>query len=118
MTRPFLPRLTAAACSFFLVLICDAAYAQWPKELTTKNGTVISIYQPQPESLKGSLLNGRAAFSVHQKEKDEPQFGVFWYTTTIHTNRDDHSISLESIKVLEVKLPGIDDTASVSKLKQ
>jgi hypothetical protein len=106
------------ACTVFFIMFFGSSHAQWPKELTTKNGTIISIYQPQPESLKGSQLDGRAAFSVHEKGSNEPQFGVFWYTTTIHTNRDDHSISLQSIVVQEVKLPGVADTSKVDKLKK
>src|SRR5688572_9030911 len=92
--------------------------AQWPKEIQTKNGTTITVYQPQPESMKGNKLDGRAAFSAQEKGSSDPLFGVFWFTTTMATNRDDRTVTLETIKVNAVKLPGVDDTVKISKLKQ
>jgi len=104
-----------------VVLVCCVtitAWAQWPKEITTKNGAVITVYQPQPESLKGDKLEGRAAFSAQENSKSDLTFGVFWFTSTMATDRDTRTVSLESIKVNGVKLPGIDDTTKINKLKK
>jgi len=104
-----------------LILVCCVtvtAWAQWPKEITTKNGAVITVYQPQPESLKGDKLEGRAAFSAQENSKSDLTFGVFWFTSTMATDRDARTVSLESIKVNGVKLPGIDDTTKINKLKK
>jgi hypothetical protein len=100
-----------------LLLACQVASAQWPKEIKAKSGAVITVYQPQPESMKGDRIDGRAAFSAVEKTGDEPVFGVFWYIAKIATNRDDRSATLESIKVTDVKLPGIADTVKISKLR-
>src|SRR6185369_11057401 len=78
---------------------------------------VINIYQPQPESLNGNKLEGRSAFSARAMAGDELIFGVFWFTATLATDRDSRTASLESIQVKEIKLPGIDDTTKISKLR-
>src|SRR5690242_7891688 len=64
-----------------LTILSLVAFAQWPKEIQTKNGTTITVYQPQPESMKGNKLDGRAAFSAQEKGSSDPLFGVFWFTT-------------------------------------
>jgi hypothetical protein len=103
---------------YFLALMFTSsiALAQWPKEIKAKNGAIITIYQPQPESMKGDQLRGRSAFSVVEKSKDEPVFGVFWYTAKLSTNRDERTVALESLTVTDVKLPGVEDTVKISKL--
>lgn len=99
-----------------IVLTGTAAKAQWPKEFTTEGGAVVTMYQPQPESLNGDKVVGRAAFSAQEKQSSDPMFGVLWFTATISTNRDDRSFSVETIKIDGVKLPGIEDTARTRKL--
>lgn len=101
-----------------LVCLATCVYAQWPKEIKAKNGAEITIYQPQPESLKGDKLNGRSAFSVKEMIGNDPLFGVFWYTATVATNRDARTVDLESIRINDVKLPGITDTTKIGKLKK
>lgn len=101
----------------FFVVLAQYGFAQWPKELTTANGTVITIYQPQPETMKGDVLDGRAAFSALEKTGTEPIFGVFWYTAKMSTDRDSRTVTLESIKITDVKLPGVDDTQKIQNLK-
>lgn len=101
-----------------LIILWDSALAQWPKEIKAKNGAEITIYQPQPESLKGDKVGGRSAFSVKEIVGNDPVFGVFWYTATVATNRDTRTVELESIKINDVKLPGITDTTKIVKLKK
>ncbi|HEY3406525.1 MAG TPA: hypothetical protein VGK59_24220 [Ohtaekwangia sp.] len=100
------------------LLLYNTAHAQWPKEIVTKNKTVINVYQPQPESLSGNKVEGRAAFSAQESGKGDLLFGVFWYTASIVTNRDDRTVTLESILIKDVKLPGIEDTAKIGKLER
>jgi hypothetical protein len=106
---------------FSLVIIilfqAQLSFAQWPKDITAKNGAVISIYQPQPESMEGAKLDGRAAFSVVEKAGAEPIFGVMWYSANMITDRDTRELSLESIKINDVKLPGVDDQQKIQNLK-
>lgn len=102
---------------FLFLLTTLPLLAQWPKEIKAKNGAVITVYQPQPESMKGDQLKGRAAFSAQEKTGDDLIFGVFWYTSKIITNRDERTVALESIQINDVKLPGIEDTVKINKLK-
>lgn len=101
---------------FSVFAIC--ANAQWPKEILAKSGARISIYQPQPESMKGDKIKGRAAFSVLETPESEYIFGVFWYTSTMITDRDSRTLTLESIMVEEIKLPGITDTTKIKNLSK
>ena len=93
------------------------AESKWPKELKTNKGGQITIYQPQPESLKGDRLIGRAAFSAKEMAGDELMFGVFWYTATMTTDRDARTATLESIIISDVRLPGVTDENKINKLK-
>lgn len=105
---------------FFLLLFCVkivAAQEAWPRILETKDAGRITIYQPQPEKLSGNIVTGRTAVSVKQKTTDDPVFGVLWFTATMETNRDNRMALLEKIKINEIRLPGIEDTAKISKLK-
>jgi len=95
----------------------SAKATDWPIEIKTNAGGVITIYQPQPESMNGNKLVGRSAFSARAMAGDELTFGVFWFTATMATDRDTRIASLESIQVKEIKLPGIDDTTRISKLR-
>src|SRR5207253_1977666 len=88
-----------------------------PIEIKTKEGGEINIYQPQPESMTGNKLDGRTAFSAKAMARDELIFGVFWFTAILATDRDSRTASLESIQVKEIKLPGIDDTTKIGKLR-
>jgi len=108
-------RLLITLLSLFIL---QSVSAEWPKEIKAKNGALITIYQPQPESMKGVQLKGRAAFSVQEKPDSELIFGVFWYDAKMITDRDTRMMSLESIVIDDVKLPGLEDTEKLTKLKQ
>jgi hypothetical protein len=102
----------------FLLIVFQPTFAQWPKDITAQSGAIITLYQPQPEAMKGNKINGRAAFSAVEKPGSEPVFGVFWYTATMITDRDARTLTLESIVITDVKLPGIDDAQKIDKLKR
>ena len=100
-----------------VILLPLQLMAQWPKSFQTQKGIRVSVYQPQLEKLKGNLLSGRSAFSVYEKEGDEPQFGVLWFDAVLSTDRDDRSVELTSISVKDIKLPGFTDTTRLNKFK-
>jgi len=105
-------------CCFFLLIFSTAKAQLWPHTVDAKNGGKISVYQPQPEKLEGNIVSGRTAISVKQKPGDEPVFGALWFVATMETNRDNRMAVLQSVKINEIKLPGIEDTASVNKMKR
>lgn len=104
--------------SCLLLLTANFVQAQqWPRTLQAKNGGTVTMYQPQPEKLEGNIVTGRTAVSVKQKSTDDPIFGALWFTATMETNRDNRMAVLQSINIRDVKLPGIEDTATINKLK-
>ena len=110
--------------SFILLLIVSiisgqAAWskvAYWPREIKTKQGT-ITLYQPQPESLSGNNLRGRAAVMVKQKKESEPVFGAFWFDAHMFTDRDARMVTLESMKIQSIKFPGEMEEARVKEIQ-
>ena len=65
----------------WLLLLSNTALAtiEWPQEITAPEGTIV-VYQPQPESLAGNVISGRAAISLELKNQAEPVFGAMWFT--------------------------------------
>jgi hypothetical protein len=95
----------------FLFIVCTltsqilgAKDAYWPREIRFSQGT-ITLYQPQPESLKGNNLHGRAAVMVKQKKEGAPVFGAFWFDANMFTDRDERMVTLESITIRKIKFP-------------
>ena len=74
------------------------ATIEWPQEITAPEGTIV-VYQPQPESLAGNVLSGRAAMSLELQEPEELVFGAMWFTAKIDTDRDADIATVRDIKV-------------------
>ena len=77
---------------------------EWPQEIISNKGTIV-IYQPQPEKLIGNTLTGRAAMQLELNDKVDPIFGVFWFSSTIETDRSANLVTLGSIEVIKVRWP-------------
>ena len=90
---------------------------EWPRSFTTDDGTVIKIYQPQPESFADNILKSRWAISVLQNGKSDPVFGTFWSVANVETDRDNRRVIIQSVKVPNVKFPGQADDNFVNSLK-
>ncbi|HEY6899286.1 MAG TPA: hypothetical protein VI233_01530, partial [Puia sp.] len=88
----------------------------WPRSFTTDDGTVIKVYQPQPESFSDNVLKSRWAISVTQNGKD-PVFGTFWSIANVETDRDSRRVIIQSVKVPNVKFPGQTDDNFTSSVK-
>jgi len=106
-------------CAIFLAGTVSAQEAQqdWPKSFTSDDGTVIKIYQPQPESFADNILKSRWAISVLQNGKTDPVFGTFWSVANVETDRDNRRVVIQSVKVPNVKFPGQADPNFISSLK-
>lgn len=101
----------ALACTLLLWGWVATAFAiEWPQEITAPEGTII-VYQPQPESLVGNVLTGRAAMSLQLKDNSDPIFGAFWFTAKIDTDRDAGTAIVRSVDVTEVRWPDSKDAA-------
>ena len=69
----------------------------------------IIVYQPQPESLDGNQLTGRAAMSILVDGSEEQMFGTFWFTARLETDRNSDIAVVGDIKVLKVRWPDSKD---------
>ena len=100
-----------------LFINATKAQDQWPKAITASDGSVIKVYEPQPESFTGNLLKFRAAISLQQEGKEEPVFGTFWAVATVETDRDNRHIDILSVKVPNLKLASDTDITRTNYLK-
>ncbi len=99
-----LGRLLFAGLVAVVILAPAMAGAQsYPQEITTPDGT-ITVFQPQPERLKGNILTGRAAMSLLAAGQTDPVFGVFWFTARIDSDNDDE-VALTNVTVSRVRWP-------------
>lgn len=90
-------------CFLFIytTLIFADTPQDWPVVIDTQQGQ-ITVYQPQPETLQGNILTGRAAVSVQQPGK-EPVFGALWFTAQLITDLNQRTFDLQQMKITKIK---------------
>jgi hypothetical protein len=88
----------------------------WPREIEKKD-YLITLYQPQLETLEGNSLKGRMALSV-KKGTEDPVFGASWFTVMLDTDKSSRTAVLESIDITKIKFPDVDDDEKMSKLEE
>jgi hypothetical protein len=93
------------------------AQASWPQTVPLKNGGVVTIYQPQPESYSQNLITGRAALSVKLEAAADPVFGAMYYEATVSSEKAGRKATLEKLNIVNLKLPGIEEDAKVQEVK-
>ena len=91
-----------------LAVPASAAAVDWPQEVTAEEGTIV-VYQPQPESLDGNTLAGRAAMSLELNGVEEPIFGAFWFEARITTDLDQGTALIHDVEVTKVRWPDSND---------
>lgn len=92
--------------------VATHAAGPWPKDISIPDGGRLTMYEPQPESLSGDQLKGRAAVALRKSANDEPIFGAILFTATM-----DHASAPEfaSLRITSAKFPGIEDADEVDK---
>lgn len=95
-------------CAIFFAgtAVGQESQQDWPRSFTTDDGTVIKVYQPQPESFSDNVLKSRWAISVLQTGKTDPVFGTFWSIANVETDRDNRRVVIQSVRVPNVRFPG------------
>ena len=109
-----------AALSGSILLLAGMVRGQdeWPRTLNASDGSIIRIYEPTPESFKGNILKGRAAFSVSRTgDTTEPLFGTFWAIATVETDKDSRVVHVLSVKIPNLKLARDSDANKISYLR-
>jgi hypothetical protein len=112
-----LKRLALFCCA---VLFFNNLYAQqeWPKTVVAADGTIIKVYQPQPDSFAGNILKSRSAVSVLEQGSSEPAFGTIWSTARVETDRDYREVTISSVVLSAVKIPGDSTQARIDYIKR
>lgn len=87
---------------------------EWPKEIDTKNETVVTLYQPQLESFSGNILEGRMAITLAPKDK-EMIFGAVWFKAMMSTDKDTRIVTLEKMDITRTHFPDIIDDSKKTK---
>src|SRR5882757_2807420 len=102
--KSFLKKMVLLSCT---ALIYNIVIAQegWPKTISASDGTIIKMYQLQPDSFAGDLLKSRSAISVLEKGSSDPVFGTLWSTSKVETDRDTRQVAIESIAISAIKIP-------------
>lgn len=77
----------------------------WPRDMTTDDGTKVTMYQPQIEKWEQNKLEARAAVAVQAKAAASPTFGVVWITARTEVNKEDRIVTLDDVKIPKVNFP-------------
>jgi hypothetical protein len=106
MKKLILKCLLLSSC--MLAFGFSRAAEEWPKLISTANGTQIKVYQPEPESFKGNTLMFRSAISILENGSNDPVFGAFWGTAKVETDRDNRTLVVNSLDVTSIRIPAIE----------
>ena len=102
---------------FLFVLLVNSSFAQdeqlvWPREIESGK-YVITLYQPQLETLSGNNLDGRMAISI-KKGNDDLIFGASWFTVQLDTDKSSRTAVLENLDITKIKFPDIKDKRNIT----
>lgn len=89
---------------------------QWPREIETKD-YLVTVYQPQPESIENNIIEGRMAISVKPGEK-EMLFCAAWFRASMDTDLEKRTAVLDRLKITKVHFPNEDDKGKIEKLSR
>jgi hypothetical protein len=88
----------------------------WPREFDSEFGE-ITVYQPQLESFKDNILEGRMAVSIKPKEKDM-LFCAAWFKAKMDTDLDSRLVTLDQLEITKIHFPDIDDKEKIDRLSK
>lgn len=80
----------------------------WPLEFEAEKETVVTLYQPQLESFKENILEGRMAVTIKPKD-EEMIFGAVWFDATMSTDTENRTAYLDRINIGKTHFPDIVD---------
>src|SRR6185436_8490075 len=78
----------------------------WPREVKAKDGTVITVYQPQLERWANNQLVGRAAVAVAKPGQKDPRFGVIELTARTDIDKSADTVMLSNVSLAKGSFPG------------
>jgi hypothetical protein len=89
----------------------------WPLTIKATDGTVIKVYQFQPDSFTGNTLKSISAVSVLGNGSNTPAFGTIWSTSRVETDRNTRQFSIESISISDIKIPADSNNNDLNQIK-
>lgn len=114
-------KLLTLPIAIFLGFFSAFSQNEWPKELVASDGGKLTVYEPQPESLSGNEMTGRAAVAYRKTPSSDPVFGAVLFSATVQ-NASSGNISVQSFNVTRAKFSGMEDQQQVedftAKLEQ
>jgi hypothetical protein len=76
----------------------------WPRDLDIQSG-VVTMYQPQVDTLEGDILSFRAALSFKDAQGNEPVFGAAWFESRVEIDRELRTVHMVDLNVTDTRFP-------------
>ncbi len=89
----------------------------WPIEIESDGGFVTTLYQPQLDSYKENVLEGRMAVTINPPDK-EMIFGALWFKARLHTDLDNRTVLFEKMDIVRTHFPDIVDEEKINKFSK
>lgn len=102
--RGLLASLHAAITGFLFGEAAVVDDGMWPFNIEF-DGAIVTVYQPQPETLDGNVVTGRAAISYQAEGSDTPIFGSFKFRATLEIDTEERIFVVKETTVLELTMP-------------
>lgn len=96
----------------FMLALFGYGQVSWPKKISSSDGVVITIYEPQPEKYADNNITARAAVSVRKKADSEPVFGVMWFDAALEPGNG-NTVNVKSITVTKSKFADDDEESNL-----
>jgi hypothetical protein len=81
-----------------------AAQLTWPRDLDIKSG-VLTMYEPQVDTLEGDVLSFRAAVAYKDDKGSEPVFGASWFESRVEIDREARLVQMVDLSVTGTRFP-------------
>jgi len=112
----FLFLICTLICTSTLFSQTESVPLSWPREIDT-NHYIITVYQPQLETLNGNILKGQLALSIKDTIDSEITFGSMWFEARLLTDLENRTAILNDLRIKELKFPGVSDSNNLTKIK-
>src|SRR5215471_12835538 len=82
-----------------------AHQGEWPRKIRMGEITV-SLDEPQADSLEGTKLKAHGGARIQKEGDTEPAYASIWYEAEVEINRAARTVTMVSVNVTRVQLPG------------
>ncbi len=96
--------------SFFMAFFLAASMSAgardlgWPRDMDIDSG-ILTMYQPQVDSLKDDILSFRSAVAYKKDDGSEPVFGAAWFKSRAEIDRDTRMVRVIDLEVTDMRFP-------------